>query len=38
MFMKAGHGISPESDATDERNQKELNFSLDEARDRKSVV
>lgn len=27
-----GSFISPESDATDERNQKELNFSLDEAR------
>lgn len=27
-----GSYISPESDATDERNQKELNFSLDEAR------
>lgn len=28
----AGSYLSPESDATDERNQKELNFSLDEAR------
>ena len=27
-----GSYVSPESDATDERNQKELNFSLDEAR------
>ena len=27
-----GSYLSPESDATDERNQKELNFSLDEAR------
>ena len=27
-----GSYVSPESDATDERNQKEMNFSLDEAR------
>lgn len=31
MHFKGSY-ISPDSDATDERNQKELNFSLDEAR------
>ncbi len=31
-YFKGSSNVSPESDATDERNQKELNFSLDEAR------